>query len=304
MPDPFDCVIVGAGPAGLTAALYLGRFKRRVLVLHDEDPRAAWIPRTHNLPGWPGGIGGTDLLGLMTLQAERYGAVLRRARVDGLARVDGGFMLSTDGDAAATARRVLIATGVRDNEPPLPGVERAVARGLIRICPICDGYEAADQAIGVIGDGIKGAREALFLKTYSSSVTLIHTGPAHALSRRNRRGLASAGIEVVETPIEAVEIERDRVTALTWGGALRRFDTVYSALGVEPRNELALSLGARRARDGRLKVNEHQETSVRGLYAAGDLVKGLNQLTVAMAEAAVAAVDIHNALRAEDGQSG
>jgi thioredoxin reductase (NADPH) len=299
--DGLDCVVVGAGPAGLTAAIYLARFGRRFEVLHDFEPRAAWIPRTRNYPGFPDGVTGTELLQRLTDQASRYGAVIRPGCVETLEVDEDGFRLQA-GDRTIATRTVLLATGVQDNEPPLPGVEGAIRDGLVRICPICDGFEASDQAIGVLGVGDKGAREAAFLRGFSDRVTLIHTGKPDALSADDRRALAEARIELVETPIESVHIGDDRVLAFSAGGEVRRFDTVYSALGVTPRYGLAVQVGARRAEDGRLEVDEHQRTSVPGLYAAGDIVRGLNQIAVAVAEAAVAAVDIHNALRRRDGQ--
>jgi thioredoxin reductase (NADPH) len=181
----------------------------------------------------------------------------------------------------------------------LPGVERAVQKALVRICPICDGYEATGKAVAVIGDSDKGAREAAFMRTYSDRVTLIHIGPADALTRRDE--LDRLGVELVLAPLESIDIEQDRVTALSYGGQSRTFDLVYSALGTSPNAELAQGLKARLASDGRLEVDLHQATSVPGLYAAGDVVRGLNQIAVATAEAAVAATDIHNRLRRIDG---
>ena len=137
------------------------------------------------------------------------------------------------------------------------------------------------------------------MRTYSDRVTLIQIGPAEALTKADE--LARLGVEVIATPLETVQLEQDRVTALGWGGRTRAFDLVYSALGTSPNAELARGLGACVAGDGRLEVDLHQTTSVAGLYAAGDVVRGLNQIAVATAEAAVAATAIHNALRRADG---
>jgi thioredoxin reductase (NADPH) len=297
-----DCVVVGAGPAGLTAAIYLARFGRRFEVLHDGEPRAAWIPKSHNYPGFPDGVTGAELLDRLTAQARRYDAAIRKACVEGLRATAGGFEVET-AQGVLNARTVLLATGVQDNEPPLPGVEDAIRTGVVRICPICDGYEASGQAIGVIGAGEAGAREAMFLRGYSDRVCLIHVGEADQLGDDLREALARAGIELMETRIEEVSLGEDRVLAFGSGGTVRRFDTVYSALGVAARCRLALDAGAEVDADGRLKVDEHQRTSVPGLYAAGDVVRGLNQIAVAVAEAAVAAVAIHNRLREADGQA-
>ena len=293
-----DALIVGAGPAGLTAATYLARFHRSVVLADGGDPRAAWIPLSHNMPGFPAGISGDDILARMREQAQEYGARILTGRVERIRREGDHFAVERD-QGTVRARAVLLATGVVDHHPDLPGVERAIERALVRICPICDGYEATDKAVAVLGRSDMGAREAAFLRTYSDRVTLIHTGPVEALTQR--AALAALGIDVVDTAISRVRLENDRVTALSWGGEDRAFDLVYSALGTTPNTELARSLGARLADDGRLEVDLHQRTSIPGLWAAGDVVRGLNQITVATAEAAVASTDIHNALRHADG---
>lgn len=297
MSEP-EILIVGAGPAGLTAAAYLARFRRSVLVADGGAPRACWIPVSHNMPGFPQGVAGEAILRRMTEQAVEYGAVIEAGRVEDLARDGDGFQARLNG-RAVRARAVLLATGVVDHHPDLPGVERAIERSLVRICPICDGYEAIDKAVAVIGEDDKGAREAAFLRTYSDRVTLIHTGGSAV--RVDEAELARLGIELIRAPIDNVTLDGDRVTALSWGGAFRTFDLVYSALGTSPNADLAAALDARLGEDGRLFVDAHQATSVPGLYAAGDVVRGLNQIAVAGAEAAVAATAIHNALREADG---
>lgn len=298
MIDP-DVLIIGAGPAGLTAATYLARFRRRVLVADGREPRAGWIPVSHNLPGFPQGITGDAILRRMTEQAREYGAVIEPGRVEALARDGESFTARLDG-REVRARKVLLATGVTDHHPDLPGVERAIERALVRICPICDGYEAIDKAVAVIGKDDAGAREAAFLRTYSDRVTLIHVGPPEALTEEDE--LQRLAIELIRSPIDNVRLEGDRVTALSWGGSFRVFDLVYSALGTSPNADLARALNARLGDDQRLAVDDHQQTSVPGLYAAGDVVRGLNQIAVAGAEAAIAATAIHNALREAEGR--
>ncbi len=295
--DELDALVIGAGPAGLTAAIYLARFKRRFRLFHDGQSRAGWIPRTHNHPGFPDGVPGLDLLARMQTQAERFSAGIETGRVEMITPMQGGFHVRVDGeDHQASA--VLMATGVIDRVPDLPGVENAVQTGLLRICPICDGFEVSGQTLAVMGDDALGAREALFLTTYSDTVTLINTGPSQALPSSERDRLAAAGVVIIEEPVSALSFETgERAAVQVTGGEPRRFDAVYSAFGALPRCDLAVAAGARVGDDGRLIVDESQETTVRGLFAAGDLVRGLNQISTATGEAAIAATAIHNRLR-------
>lgn len=293
-----DCVVVGAGPAGLTAAIYLARFRRDFLVVAGGASRAARIPRSRNHPGFPCGVAGPTLLRRMRRQAERFGARILSGHVDELLPDSDGFRVEIDGQTRR-ARKVILATGVIDNEPAIPGVEAGVARGLLRICPICDAYEVIDRAVAVIGGDAHGAAEALFLTTYTHDVTLIHVGARADLPDACRRELGQAGVQLVEAPVQNVVLDAGRLTALCFaGGPPRRFEAVYAALGVTPRSELAVRAGARLDAGGRLLVGDHQETSVRGLYAAGDVVRGLNQISTAEGEGAIAATDVHNSLRA------
>jgi thioredoxin reductase (NADPH) len=295
MADILDCLVVGGGPAGLTSAVYLGRFRREVLVIDGGWSRAEWIPRSHNLPGFPQGVEGPVLLDHMRDQARRYGAKLRKGYIETLMRRDDTFLVELDG-APVAARTVILATGVLENEPPLAHVADAVKRGVIRTCPICDGYESMDKRVAVLGDGDHAASEALFLRTYTSRLSLLVSDTA-ALSAKMQAALKDAGIELRRVSIGSIHLEEDGVTALgADDGEIHRFDVVYSAFGTRSQSALARTLGARMDEAGRLYVDEHQETSVSGLYAAGDLVRGLNQISVANGEAAIAATAIHNRL--------
>jgi thioredoxin reductase (NADPH) len=290
----YDALIIGAGPAGLAAATYLGRFRRRCLILEDGGARARWIPKSHNVPGFPVGISGAELLGELEQQALQYGAQRQSAHVSSLAQCEQGFEVNVGGDTCR-GRYVVLATGIKDHLPALPGAPEAVLRSVLRFCPICDAFEAIDRRIAVIGDGAVGAREAAFLTTFSKPITLLHIGSER--DAPNGVELAANGIELVPTSIQNLTIENDRVTVRTDSGARRHFDVVYVALGYTPQISLARDLGARCDEDGRLWVNAHQETSVDGLYAIGDVVRGLNQVVVAAAEGAIAVTDIHNRLR-------
>jgi thioredoxin reductase (NADPH) len=291
--DIQDAIVVGAGPAGLTAAIYFGRFRRRCLVLEDGLSRARWIPTSHNIPGFIAGVGGEEFLRTLREQAVKYGAQVRREHVSELSVNDGVFVVRTEGETLY-GRYILLATGVRDRLPDIEGAAEAVMRSLLRFCPICDAYEALDKRIAVIGDGAAGEREAEFLSDYSDQVTLLHIGSPNVPSSATTLG--SHGVERIAARISDLTIHKDRVT-LSSGQGAREFDVVYIALGCSAQHDLARSLSAVCDEHGALRVNAHQETSVPGLYAAGDVVRGLSQVVVAAAESAIAATDIHNKLR-------
>lgn len=299
----WDCVVVGAGPAGLTAAIYLARYRRRFLVLHDSRSRARWIPKSRNHPGFPSGVHGTTLLSLLETQARKYGAVFEETQVEAVRVSEDGFSLA-GGGREFRARTVLLAAGVSDLRPSIPGIEEAIRRGLVRICPICDGYEVAGKRVLVLTDGDLGAREALFLRTWTDQLTVAVTRPAAPLSLERRRELQAAGIDLQTVEVDAVRIGRKTVTIEGLDGSEQVFDHLYTAFGCRPRNELATGLGAVLNEEGYVLAGaEHQQTPVPGLYAAGDCVRGLNQISVAEAEGAIAATAIHNLLRQRDGQS-
>jgi thioredoxin reductase (NADPH) len=288
-----DAIVIGAGPAGLTAAIYLGRFHRPALVIDADGSRARLIPRSHNILGFPNGVSGEALLAQLRTHAERYGASLQPGRVENITPARDGFTVQVS-SATIRARRVVLASGIQDHLPELSGAEQALRRGLLRVCPICDGYEATGKHIAVIADGPRGEREAQFMQTYSRSVTLLHLGE-HDPRRRER--MQARNIELIETHLQCLTIENDRLRLRPGSGPDRKFEVFYSALGCSPRNELATSSGADCDENGQLIVSSHCETSIPGLYAIGDVVRGLNQVVVAAAEAAIAATHLHNTLR-------
>lgn len=287
-----DVIVVGAGPAGLTAAVYLGRFRRRCLIVDGGDSRARWIPTSHNIPGFTAGVGGEEFLAALKAQALKYGAQLHGGSVMSLTRQGEFFHVGIE-QGTLRSRFVLLATGVKDHIPALAGAQQAILRSLLRFCPICDAFEAIDKRIAVIGDGALGEREASFLRHYSDRVTLLHVGASEDTSREAQVSRP----ERVLIDQNQLRLLKDRVVLATPAGE-REFDVAYIALGCSAQIKMALELNAACDEHGALRVNAHQETSVPGLYAAGDVVRGLNQVVVAAAEAAIAATDIHNKLRA------
>jgi thioredoxin reductase (NADPH) len=286
-----DCLIVGGGPAGLTAAIYLARYRRVTRLIDGGASRAALIPESHNYPGFKG-IGGPELLRRLRDQALLYGAVVEDGEVTGLART-GDTFVARCGNAEIGARRVLIATGLIDEAPPIDGFGASVYTGAVRFCPICDAYEATDKRIGVLGDVASAGKKALFVRTYTRDVLLFATDDIPAPPDLHQ-ALRNAGVTLMKRPTKVER--RDDGVSLIVGGTHHHVDVLYPALGCTVRSDLATALGARCGEVGTLRVDDCQRTNVDGLYGAGDVVTDLHQLSVATGHAAIAATDIHNSL--------
>ncbi len=286
-----DVLIVGAGPAGLTAATYLRRFHRSCIVVDAGQSRARWIPESNNCPGFPHGVHGTDLLQRMRAQAETFAPRFENGRVDRLRSEGEGFLVSA-GAQHWRVRCVVLATGVVDRLPAQDWVPEAIACGALRLCSICDAFEASDQRIGVYGPADTIVGHARFLRSYSGHVALLPTTATEGVDLSELHG---AGITVLATG-GTLHFDGRRVSYVQPDGSEENFDTVYPFLGVDTCAALASSVGARLDDNGEIEVDPRQMTSVPGLYAIGDIVSGLNQISVAVGQAAVAAACIHNAL--------
>jgi thioredoxin reductase (NADPH) len=293
-----DCLIVGGGPAGLTAAIYLARFHLDILVVDGGKSRASGIPCTRNVSGFPDGIKGTELLQRMRDQVCKYGSKIETEFVTKLERNERNGMFTANwGSGEAKARTVLIATGVTNRRPPMDEElhEEALSRGLVRYCPICDGFEVTDKRVGVIGSDSHGVAEALFLRSYTADLTLIAPDKALRLKPEDYRALKDIGIECVDGPAQAVAIFNDCIVVDTAEGHYT-FDSIYPALGSDTHTQLAEMVGASLSADQCMIVDRHMRTSVPGLYAAGDVVIGLDQISHAMGQGGVAATTIRNDL--------
>jgi len=288
-----DCLIIGAGPAGLTAATYLARFKRRVSIVDAGSSRARYIPVSHNVPGFPFGIAGTELLAKLRAQAEQFGVTVESDRIQRIERDDREFVAHAS-QKQWRARRILLATGVVDEQPRIDGLDDAIERGIVRICAICDGFEAQDHRIAVYGPMEQAVRHATFLRTFSRSVTAVST-KAESDTERLHALAAEAGIEIRANPRQ-LALDETGCEFVFDDEAVERFDTVYPVLGAKGQTQLAVELGAKVDATGELVVDRHMQTSVEHLYAAGDVVSGLNQVSVAVGHAAIAATAIHNSL--------
>ncbi len=302
MATRHDTAIIGGGPAGLTAAIYLARYRRRVVVIDRGGSRAAMIPTSHNHAGYPQGIHGEDLLAAMRAQAAQFGAEFIGGEVQSIAAADGQWQLTGDG-LDLTTRTVLFATGVVNRYPDIPRDvhDAALAARTLRYCPVCDAFEATDQRIAVIGAESHGVAEALFLRTYSDRITLF-TLEECELHEKDRADLAKAGVSWDPRPVTSYDFSGGGVRLGFTDGSFVDADTLYPALGSDPNDSLIKQLGLRTSADDTILTDNHQRLGLDGLYAAGDIVSGLDQISVAMGQAAVAATTLHDDLRARDGK--
>ena len=276
----------------MLAAVYLARFCRRVALFDHGKSRARWIPRTRNVPAYPDGVAGEALLERLAEQLGRYDVQRSEEAVSSLHAASGEFTLNS----RLSARRVLVATGVEDIMPAdLEYLWPLVKRGQVRLCPVCDAFELCGKRIGVLARGEHGLREARFLLNFTSDVSLLSHGGGHCDPGK----LTGDRIRLVEGSLRQVIPAEDELGVLFTDGEILKLDALYVGFGVRVRSELAGSLGARCDPAGYLQVDQHQRTSVAGLYAAGDVVQSLSQISVAFGQAAIAASAINVSLNAE-----
>jgi thioredoxin reductase (NADPH) len=288
----YDCVIVGGGPAGLTAAVYLCRFRRKILVIDAFESRARYIPTSHNCPGFPDGISGTDLLITLRKHARKFGAESQRGTVLTLRRHRDRFLLNT-AQEEFESRTVLLATGIVDILPKVRGIHAAIHRGVVRLCPICDGFEASGQRIAVLGPPRTVIGHAKFLLLYSNRVTAV-LSEIGTLTRSDAARARALGIPVIGHEHD-IRFSADGCV-ITHSAGTAEFDCLYPTMGFKPKCRLAASLGAKVDAQDEIVVDRHMQTSISGLFGAGDAVSGLHQISVSTGQAAIAATAIHNQL--------
>jgi thioredoxin reductase (NADPH) len=287
----------------LTAALYLARYRRTTRVFDAGESRARLIPVARNVPGFPSGISGEVWLANLREQLTPYDVAPEHAQVDAIEAVSDGFRIDyrpmRDGDAETVrsvhARRVLLAAGIRDGLPLVPNADELTRSGLFRFCPICDGYETEGRRIAMLGPSKCALSHAVFMRTFSRGVSVV-ASDLDALSDAEVKSAAASGVSLIAlSRLEAPRGADQAMQIIALGGATHRFDSVYPVMGCHPRTDV-LGLEVERDEDGMVRTDKHQRTSIQRLYAAGDIVNTLNQISVASGEAAIAATAIHKSL--------
>lgn len=291
----YDCIIIGGGPAGLTCAIFLGRYQRRVLLIHNGRPRN-YASRAihgfigqHNIP--PG-----ELLRRGREEAEAAGAELFECTASKVERVGDLFEVTTD-KGTLKARRVVLAYGVRDILPDIPDVERYYGGSLFH-CADCDGYEVRDRVVGVIGWGVKAVGLSLKLLQWTSKITVFTDGHERGWTPEHHSKLLAEGIKVQEEKILSLTGREAMVEAAVLStGEHIAVEALFFTIGVERACILAEEVGCMvDPEHPNIVVDDHKQTSVEGVYAVGDLVAGSQLAITSAADGAIAAIALNKSL--------
>ncbi|MET8719245.1 NAD(P)/FAD-dependent oxidoreductase [Streptomyces misionensis] len=268
-----EVIVVGGGAAGLSAALVLGRARRRTLVVDAGEPRNTPSPHMHGYLTRDG-MSPADFLAAGHREIARYGVELVRDRVVDASRDEDGFAVVLAGGNTVRARQLVVATGLHDELPPLPGLAERFGRDVLH-CPYCHGWEARDLPTGVLATSALSVHQALIVTQWSKDVRLfLHLVPEAELTDEDLRRLAAAGVEVVPGEVAGLVVADDRLTGVRLAdGTVHDREVLYTAPRPVPRNELFVRLGAelRETPFGAYPViDERGLTTVPGLWAAGN----------------------------------
>ena len=293
----WDCIIVGAGPAGLNGALVLARARRRVLVFDNGAPRNYATHEMHGVLGHDG-LDPADLRARGRAELARYGVEVISTDVRDAAIVDGGVRLTRD-DSAEVTRTVILATGMLDDVPDIPGFAEVWGTSA-HTCPYCDGFEHRDERIAVLAAGARGEHLALLLRQWSEDVVLLSNGP-HGLAPDQLARAQARGVGIIETPVVGLDSEDGRLrrVRLEHGQALDR-EALFFYVGWQLRNELARALGCELRDDGGIVADSDQATTVDRVYAAGNCAEPRALVPTAAGAGVTAAVAINARLSIED----
>ncbi|HET6516454.1 MAG TPA: FAD-dependent oxidoreductase [Thermodesulfovibrionales bacterium] len=295
-PIEKDLVIVGAGPAGMTAAIYAERAGLKTVVLERENigGQVTITPEVENYPGFSR-IPGKTLVDMIAQQASQYAEMHLSEEIREIEKVEDGFHVKTNWAIYITTG-IIIATGVSNKRLDVPGESRLYGRG-VSYCAECDGYFFKDgKKVIVVGGGNTAATYALYLHTLGAHVTVVHRRDTLRAERRLQEGLEKADIPILwnsrvkeilgDKVVRAVEIENIKENIIKEVVV----DGVFVAIGYVPNNEIAKMLGIATDNDGYIKVDKKQRTSLPMVYAAGDITGGVKQIVVAVSEGSLAAL--------------
>ncbi|WP_138493854.1 NAD(P)/FAD-dependent oxidoreductase [Paenibacillus pinistramenti] len=296
----YDCIIVGGGIAGLQAAIQLGRYTvHQILVVDSGEGRSTLCREYHNILGFPEGVSGQELRSRGRQQAESFGVTFADDAIVRAVKEEEGFRLTGASGESYAARTLLLATGIVDRCPDIPGLEPAFGRS-VYVCPDCDGYEIHGKRTLVIGSGNPGAHMALLLAERAKSLVYINHEKEH-VDEQNHRLMHKAGIRYMEQAVEEILHEKDGYIqgVLLDDGALLEAERAFIAFGRNHvRSELAEQLGIKLHHNRHVEADPRSKmTNIENVWAAGDLGVHSELVTAAMGDGAVAAIWINKTLR-------
>ena len=294
----FDVIIIGGGPAGLNAALVLGRCKRTVLVFDSGTPRNKHSHGIHNYITRDG-ILPADFLQLAQKEIRKYNVKFLKAEISQAKKNKKGFVVTDKAANQYYSKKLLVATGVKDKLPAIPGIEEFYGRSVFH-CPYCDAWEIKDKSIAVYAKNKNGFPLAVSLKTWSKDVTL-YTDGRNYLKSSEKEILERKKINVVTTRIRSVEGKNGQIkNIILIGGEKKTCDGLFFVNGFAQQSHLAEQLGCRLNKNGVIETNRLEQTQTPGLYVAGDSSKDMHFVVVAAAEGAKASVNINKELQKEE----
>jgi thioredoxin reductase len=301
----FDVVVVGGGPSGLSAALVLGRSCRKVLVCDEGKPRNRTSPAVHGY-FTRDGMSPAELLRIGRDQLGPYDVEIRDAGATDAERLEGGFRVEIRGGEAVTARKLILATGMKDELPDIEGLPALWGTG-VRHCPYCHGWEVRDRPWAFMAQGEQAVEWGTELRGWTKDLTLCSNGPA-GLTDAGRRTLERLGVVVREEKVERLEGEEGVLRGIVLeGGETLELGVLFVRTVMTPRSTLPEKLGCKLvSADGGFRdavdADSFGSTSVPGLYVVGDASRGASQVTAAVAEGALAAIMANKALIKEDAE--
>jgi thioredoxin reductase len=296
MTARYDVAIVGGGPAGLCAALWLARYLHKVVVIDSGDPRN-W--ETRGINGYLGhqGIRPPELRAIGREEGARYGVEFVSGLIDEAINETGElFTIKLHDGGMIEADRILLAIGIKDVWPEIPGLDRCYGE-TVHVCPDCDGYETRDKKTVVVGKGRKAVGIALALTTWTREIVICTNGESPDMEQGLLDQLKLLNIPVLDQPIKRVVSRSSEISSVELeGGMSLDCERLYFAIGQYPADDLGAQLGCKRDPMGRLVIDERNHTSVKNVYAAGDITPGVQIAIGAAASGAVASVAIHASL--------
>jgi thioredoxin reductase len=302
LPDSYtyDVAVIGGGPAGLSAALWLARYMHSVVLVDSGDPRN-W--ETRGINGFLGAhaIRSSELRKRGRADAEKYGAELVDDTVETVKEIDDDcYRLQLKSGKSNDARRLLLAIGIKDHWPPIPGLADCYGE-TAHVCPDCDGYETHGRKTVVVGTGRKAVGMALALTTWTEKIVICTNGEPAGINAEHLAQLKALNIPTLEQKITCIKSKDGEINCIELAnGMTLDCDRLYFAIGQYPADDIGKQLGCKRDETGLIEVDEHNHTSVKNVFAAGDITPGPQLAVAAAASGAIAALAIHHSLVPEE----